>query len=233
MNAANGHPDRGATSSIDFSADDGFAASDTGARPRRVSTSTLVAMGVFMASALGLWSMRTLSSSVASVPETGETVENVREWVWSRSDGGIASSLDALGVIARLDRERLAALQVPVESLRRAHPFSQLDATPHAGEGGFNADLEKSRATQAWERSVRAVVSSIKITATLAPDTPRAQAVLDGTRVMVGDVFEVHANGKMYEFLVARIGPRGVEFEAMHSNGVDRTRARRDVDRRW
>ena len=48
--------------------------------------------------------------------------------------------------------------------------------------------------------------------AILAPERPRAQAFLNGHRIMVGDVFDVPQAGGEYGFEVERIGHDGVVF---------------------
>ena len=97
---------------IDFSVDDGFAtATESGSR-RRIDAGTLLFAGIVVASIVGLWSMRTLGRSSAANITNGETVRDVREWVWSRSDEKMSASLGGLELIGRLDKDQLNTLQV-------------------------------------------------------------------------------------------------------------------------
>ena len=223
-----------AGASIDFSVDDGFGVNASSGTGRKVTASTLVFVGVMVASVASLWSMRTLSSSSASVSDGGETVRDVREWVWSRSEGGVSTSSDALGLIGRLDTSQLGEYQVDPSNLRHTHPFQPLglmdDAASSLGEGGSS---EMARARKAWEQSVGTVVEGIKISAIMAPDTPRAQTVLNGIRVMVGDQVEIDQLGNQHSYFVTQITQDGVEFEVIHSNGIDRMETRKNIDRGW
>ena len=108
---------------IDFSVDDGFANSGEPGFRRRIDAGTLLFAGIVIASIVGLWSMRTLGRSSAANLAGGETVKDVREWVWSRSGRDADESLGGLELIDRLDKTRLNELQVPAEQLANPSPF--------------------------------------------------------------------------------------------------------------
>lgn len=228
------HTQARSESSIDYSVDDGFGANDTERSAKRVSPRTLVLLGVVLISVVGLWSMRSLSSSAASTPEVDATVRDVREWVWSRSEGGAKTSETALALIERLDTSRLDALRVPAKDLRHAHPFRPLSATSTLGMDNVVArPTDSANARSAWHATVQRIITGITITAIMAPDTPRAQAVVDGTRVMVGDQLELDQLGNDHAYYITKITREGIEFEIVHSNGMDRMNSKKSVDRGW
>ncbi len=233
MNATPNSQER-SESSIDYSVDDGFGVNDSGRSAKRISPRTFVLLGVVLISVVGLWSMRTLSSSAASTPEVDATVRDVREWVWSRSEGGAQTSKAALALIQRLDTSQLDALRVPAEHLRHARPFRPLSVRSNLALSNVVArSTDVGEARSVWNAKVRRIIEGLTISAIMAPGTPRAQAVVDGTRVMVGDEVEVDQLGHDHAYFVTQITHEGVEFEVVHSNGVDRMNSRKAVDRGW
>ena len=221
---------------IDFSIDDGFGASGESSKGRRFNASTLLFGGVVVASVIGLWSMRTLSRSTASVSENVDSVRDVREWVWNRTNNEFSTSIGGLEIINRLDKDQLNALQIPVSQLRNTRPFRfqgessrtvELAATPKS-----NAN-PRDQLLDVWEGTIDDIGGKMKISAILAPDTPKAQAVLNGHRVMAGDVFYVDHMGDEYAFTVERISPHGVVFFARSDQLNHERRIKVDVDRGW
>jgi hypothetical protein len=222
---------------IDYSVDNSFAATGDSEKRKRISASTLLFGGVVVASVIGLWSMRTLSRSNAAISENTESVRNVREWVWNRTNNEFSAALGGLEIINRLDKHQLNALQVPVSDLRNPRPF-RFD-----GEAAQSMEIAEDSSAQGmnprdvmldvWEGTIDEIGEQMKITAILAPDTPKAQAVLNGHRVMVGDVFYVDHMGDEFAFTVERIGPHGVVFLTQSAKLEHERRIQVDVDRGW
>jgi hypothetical protein len=222
---------------IDFSVDNGFAASGENTKRRRFSASTLLFGGVVIASVIGLWSMRTLSKSNASTTENVDSVRDVREWVWSRTNNEFSSTIGGLEIINSLDKHQLNAMQIPVSNLRNRRPFRFHGESSHTVElvGGSQKTNTNPRDAMldVWEGTIDEIGGQMKISAILAPDTSKAQAVLNGHRVMVGDVFYVDHMGDEYAFTVERIGSHGVVFFAQSTELKHERRIKVDVDRGW
>ena len=65
-----------------------------------------------------------------------------------------------------------------------------------------------------FEDTISAIGRKMKINAIIAPDSDRAQTILNGYRLTVGDEFEVPYEGREYTFQVERITRDGVVFVA-------------------
>ena len=63
-----------------------------------------------------------------------------------------------------------------------------------------------------FESTINQIGFKMKVTAIMAPDTARAQTLLNGFRLTVGDVFDVPFEGREYAFEVERIHRDGVVF---------------------
>ncbi len=204
---------RGGT--IDFSVDDGFAEAVKGGSRRRIDGGTLLFIGVLVASAAGLWSMRFLGRGVAASGELGDRAE-VGKWILDAEKQGAVLGLDDLRVLERLDKGRLNDLQVTTEQLKKDRPFrywgeidvADVEMAPIEERPVNTIDQLKNR----FDDTIDQIGELMAVTAILAPDSPRAQAVLNGHRIMVGDVFDVPHEGEDYSFLVERIGRDGVVF---------------------
>ena len=222
---------------IDYSVDNGFGATGDTTKRRRPNASTLLFAGVVIASIIGLWSMRTLSKSSASVVDEHASVRDVREWVWNRTNNEFSSTIGGLEIINRLDKEQLNAMQVPVSDLRNVRPFrfhgesSQELEVVQGTE--FESQNPREKMLDTWEGTIDLIGEQMKISAILAPDSPKAQAVLNGHRVMVDDVFYVDHMGDEYAFIVERIGRQGVVFLAQNAELKHERRIQVDVDRGW
>ena len=222
---------------IDFSVDDGFANSGEAGTRRRIDAGTLLFAGIVVASIVGLWSMRTLGRSSAASMAGGETVKDVREWVWSRSGRDARESLGGLELIDRLDKARLNELQVPAERLANPSPFEYFMENRRTVEV-VNQTGDDQAATRRllrvrWEKLINEIGRQMSVTAIVAPDTSRAQAVLNGHRIMAGDIFHVDHMGEEYAFKVERIGPHGVVFFAENASLGHDHRLEIGVKRGW
>lgn len=204
---------RGGT--VDFSVDDGFAEAVKGGSRRRINGSTLLFIGVLAASTAGLWSMRFLGRGVAANGDLQDRAE-VGKWIHDAEEQGAVLGLDDLRVLERLDKGRLNDLQVAAEGLKKDRPFrywGEIDAAdvemaPIEERPVNTIDQLKNR----FNETIDKIGELMAVTAILAPDSPRAQAVLNGHRIMVGDVFDVPHEGEEYNFEVERIGRDGVVF---------------------
>ncbi len=204
---------RGGT--IDFSVDDGFTAAARAGGGRRIDGGTMILAGVVLASIAGLWSMRflgTISGQDTLLPASEQA--QVGSWVLEAEKQGAVVGLDDLRILDELDKDRLNELQVGIADLRTLSPFTYY---------GEFATREVERAAPAsvntidqikdeFDAMIDEIGHRMKVTAILAPDTPRAQTVLNGYRLMVGDVFDVPHEGREYTFEVVRIGRDGVVF---------------------
>lgn len=205
---------RGGT--IDFSMDDGFAAAAQAGRGRRIDGGTMILAGVVVASVAGLWSMRflgTISGQDTSVPV--EDRARVGSWVLEAEKQGAVVGLDDLRILDDLDKDRLNELQVGVAGLRSTTPFAyygelQAKEVVVAEEKPLVNTIDQMK--DAFDDTIDEIGRRMKVTAILAPDTARAQTVLNGYRLMVGDVFDVPHEGREFTFEVLRIGPTGVVF---------------------
>ena len=224
-------------SSIDFSIDDSFANAADDSGKRKINASTILFGCVLVASVVSLWSMRTLSRSSAGMIESGESVKEVREWVWARSNDGSSVSLGGLEIIDRLDKDRLNAMQVPLAKLGNQFPFR------YEGEGSSAAQVssttskpkvnERDKQMDQWEQTIDGIGQQMKVTAIMAPDSPRAQAVLNGQRLMLGDVFYVEHMGEEHAFQVERISRDGLVFLTRNHKLQHERRIEVGVDHGW
>ena len=204
---------RGGT--IGFSVDDGFAEAVKGGSRRRINGSTLLFIGVLAASTAGLWSMRFLGRGVASNGDLGDRAE-VGQWIMDAEKEGAVLGLDDLRVLERLDKDRLNDLQIATVRLKKDRPFrywgevdaADLEMAPIEERAVNTIDQIKN----GFDETIDKIGKLMAVTAILAPDSPRAQAVLNGHRIMVGDVFDVPHEGEEYKFEVERIGREGVVF---------------------
>jgi hypothetical protein len=204
---------RGGT--IGFSVDDGFAEAVKGGSRRRINGSTLLFIGVLAASTAGLWSMRFLGRGVASNGDLGDRAE-VGQWIMDAEKEGAVLGLDDLRVLERLDKDRLNDLQIATVRLKKDRPFrywgevdaADLEMAPIEERAVNTIDQIKN----GFDETIDRIGELMAVTAILAPDSPRAQAVLNGHRIMVGDVFDVPHEGEEYNFEVERIGRDGVVF---------------------
>jgi len=205
---------RGGT--IDFSVDDGFAAAAQAGKARRIDGGTVILAGVVLASVAGLWSMRflgTISGQDTTLPSAEQT--QVGSWVLEAEKQGAVVGLDDLRILDELDKDRLNDLQVAITDLRSLAPFNYYGE--FASKEVVKAAAPVNTVDQlkdAFDATIDEIGRRMKITAILAPDTPRAQTVLNGYRLMVGDVFDVPHEGRDYTFEVVRIGPAGVVFRS-------------------
>lgn len=204
---------RGGT--VDFSVDDGFANAVQNEGGRRISGSTMLLAGVIVASVVGLWSMRFLGQSNAAGLDIDRQLE-VGKWVMDAEKDGAVVGLSDLQILGRLDKSRLNDLQIPVKDLRNAEPFRYYgelyEETVVKTEGPRTAAPSIDDLKDRFDAIIDEIGWEMQVTAILAPDTPRAQTVLNGHRLMVGDVFDVPFKGREYEFEVERIGRDGVVF---------------------
>ncbi len=205
---------RGGT--IDFSVDDGFAAATQGGGRRRLDGGTMILLGVVVASIAGLWSMRFLGT--VSGQETSVNLEDrakVGSWVLEAEKEGAVVGLDDLRILDDLDKDRLNEMQVTVGELRSTSPFAYYGELREADvEIAEQKPLVNTidQMKDEFDSMIDEIGRRMKVTAILAPDTSRAQTVLNGYRLMVGDVFDVPHEGREYTFEVLRIGPSGVVF---------------------
>jgi hypothetical protein len=204
---------RGGT--IDFSVDDGFTAAAQAGGGRRIDGGTMILAGVVLASVAGLWSMRflgTISGQDTLIPAAEQA--QVGSWVLEAEKQGAVVGIDDLRILDELDKDRLNDLQVGISDLRSLSPFTYY---------GEFASKEVVKAVVApvntidqmkdeFDATIDEIGHRMKVTAILAPDTPRAQTVLNGYRLMVGDIFDVPHEGREYTFEVVRIGRDGVVF---------------------
>jgi hypothetical protein len=211
---------RGGT--IDFSVDDGFAGMNGEAGRRRIDPGTMVFAGVVIASGIGLWSMRFLGSTAAQSPPIEDLVETER-WISEAEENGAPVPTGGLAILTLLDKDALNDLQVSIGDLRTRTPFryhgEAVPGEPSDAEGG-----ETTRATDHAREEFQSIVDEIalkmKVSAILAPDTPRSQTILNGFRLTVGDVFEVPYEGREYTFKVERIARDGVTFVSILGDPV-------------
>lgn len=217
---------RGGT--IDFSVDDGFAGMNAEAGRRRIDPGTMVFVGVVIASVIGLWSMRFLGSTAAQSPPIEDLLETER-WISEAEENGAPVPTGGLAILTLLDKDALNELQVSIDDLRTRTPFryhgEAVPGEPSDAEGG-----ETTRAADHAREEFRSIIDEIalkmKVSAILAPDTPRSQTILNGFRLTVGDVFEVPYEGREYTFKVERIARDGVTFvsilrDPVHEHRID------------
>jgi hypothetical protein len=195
---------RGGT--IDFSVDDGFASAARATGVRRIDGGTMILAGVVLASVAGLWSMRflgTISGQDTMLPAAEQA--QVGSWVLEAEKQGAVVGLDDLRILDELDKDRLNELH---------GEFSTREVVK-AVESPVNTI---DRIKDEFDSTIDEIGGRMKVTAILAPDTPRAQTVLNGYRLMVGDVFDVPHEGREYTFEVVRIGRDGVIFKSWMSD---------------
>lgn len=204
---------RGGT--VDFSVDDGFANAVQNDRGRRVNGSTMLLAGVVVASVVGLWSMRFLGQSNAAGLDVDRQL-SVGKWVMDAEKDGAVVGLADLRILGRLDKGRLNDLQIPVADLRKTEPFRYygelFEETVVRNDGPRSTAPSIDDLKDRFDATIDEIGWEMRVTAILAPDTARAQTVLNGHRLMVGDVFDVPFKGREYEFEVERIGRDGVVF---------------------
>jgi hypothetical protein len=204
---------RGGT--IDFSVDDGFAAAARAGGVRRIDGGTMILAGVVLASVAGLWSMRflgTIAGQSTMLPAAEQA--QVGTWVTEAEKQGAVVGLDDLRVLDELDKDRLNDLQVAITDLRSLSPFTYYGefATKEVAKAPAAPVNTVDQLKDEFDAVIDQIGSRMKVTAILAPDTPRAQTVLNGYRLMVGDVFDVPHEGREFTFEVVRIGRDGVVF---------------------
>jgi hypothetical protein len=204
---------RGGT--IDFSVDDGFTAAAKAGGGRRIDGGTMILGGVVLASVAGLWSMRflgTISGQDTVLPAADQA--QVGTWVLEAEKQGAVVGLDDLRILDELDKDRLNDLQVSMTDLRSLTPFSYYGefATQEVTKAAPAPVNTIDQIKDEFDAVIDEIGHRMKVTAILAPDTPRAQTVLNGYRLMVGDVFDVPHEGREYTFEVVRIGRDGVIF---------------------
>lgn len=205
---------RGGT--IDFSVDDGFTAATHAGGGRRIDGGTMILIGVVVASIAGLWSMRflgTISGDTTSI--NLEDRAKVGSWVLEAEKEGAVVGLDDLRILNDLDKDRLNEMQVTVGELRSTRPFTYYGELREAEVEVAEAKPLVNTIDQIkdeFDATIDQIGGRMKVTAILAPDTSRAQTVLNGYRLMVGDVFDVPHEGREYTFEVLRIAPTGVIF---------------------
>ncbi len=210
---------RGGT--IDFSVDDGFASAARATGVRRIDGGTMILAGVVLASVAGLWSMRflgTISGQDTMLPAAEQA--QVGSWVLEAEKQGAVVGLDDLRILDELDKDRLNELQIAITDLRTLSPFAyhgefSTREVVKAVESPVNTI---DRIKDEFDSTIDEIGGRMKVTAILAPDTPRAQTVLNGYRLMVGDVFDVPHEGREYTFEVVRIGRDGVIFKSWMSD---------------
>ncbi|MAD19971.1 MAG: hypothetical protein CMJ52_07085 [Planctomycetaceae bacterium] len=204
---------RGGT--VDFSVDDGFAEAVKSGTGRRIDAGTMLFIGVLLASVAGLWSMRFLGRGVASTGDGGDRVA-VGKWILDAEKDGAVIGLEDLRVLERLDKDRLNDLQVPTDDLKTDEPFRYWGEIDLAAVEMASVDHRPlntiDQIKDAFDETIDEIGALMNVSAILAPDSPRAQAVLNGHRIMVGDVFDVPHEGDEYGFEVERIGIDGVVF---------------------
>ena len=204
--------------SIDFSMDDGFinASQETGRR--RFDAGTLVFAGVVFASVVGLWSMRFLGRSNADATPVKTRLETI-EWINQAEAEGEPVPTGELAILGTLDKNSLNQRQIGMDALRNQNPFRYYGEPVPVDKRDIETEpLVQTRPDEQLKDDFEDTISSIgrkmKITAILAPDTERAQTILNGFRLTVGDDFEVPFEGREYVFQVERIGREGVVFLA-------------------
>jgi hypothetical protein len=220
---------------VDYSVDDGFGAITEERTSRKLDAGTILFIGVVVAAVVSLWSMRTLGKTNAAEFENPDAVKDVRNWVWNRTNDEFATSIGGLEVINQLDKNQLNQMQVPVSSLRNQTPFrfvgeGPLVVTPVDTSGFVNP---RDALLDAWEGVIDDIGEQMTISVILAPNTPRAQAVLDGNRIMIGDVVYVDHNGDEYPFTIESIGQKGVVFYVKSTALDHERRISVDLKRGW
>ena len=200
--------------SIDFSVDDGFAGVVEDDSGRRIDGSTMIFAAVVVASVLGLWSMRFLGNTSGESPSV-ETRLETEKWIIAAEENGEPVPTGDLSILAVLDKESLSDLQYGIDRLRtpvpfqyhgEARPVEAIDSTPIA------ATRPDEQLKDEFESTINQIGFKMKVTAIMAPDTARAQTLLNGFRLTVGDVFDVPFEGREYAFEVERIHRDGVVF---------------------
>ena len=204
--------------SIDFSMDDGFVNASQERGRRRFDAGTLVFAGVVFASVVGLWSMRFLGRSNADATPVETRLETM-EWINQAEAEGEPVPTGELAILGTLNKDSLNHRQIGMDALRNQNPFRYHgEPVPVDKRDVETEPLVQTRPDEQLKDDFESTISSIgrkmKITAILAPDTERAQTILNGFRLTVGDDFEVPFEGREYVFQVERIGREGVVFLA-------------------
>jgi hypothetical protein len=220
---------------VDYSVDDGFGAIAEESGSRKPDAGTILFLGVVVAAVVSLWSMRTLGKTNAAEFDNPNTVRDVRDWVWNRANDEFASSIGGLEIINQLDKNQLNQMQVPVASLRNPTPFRFVGEGPMVVNTFDTSGYVNPREAllDAWEAVIDDIGEQMTISVILAPDTPRAQAVLDGNRIMTGDVVYVDHNGDEYPFTIESIGRKGVVFHVVSTALNHERRISVDLKRGW
>ncbi len=204
--------------SIDFSMDDGFVNAAQNHEGRRIDAGTLVFAGVVVASIVGLWSMRFLGRSAAETAPVATRLETM-EWINQAEAEGAPVPTGDLAILATLDKDSLNDLQYTMNELRNRQPFRYHgEPVPidrrDVESGPIVHTRPEEQIKDEFEDAISGIGRKMRINAIIAPNSDRAQTILNGFRLTVEDEFEVPYEGREYTFKVERITRNGVVFLA-------------------
>jgi hypothetical protein len=195
-------------SSMDFANDSGFDLNTSASTSRHIDRNALVLVLIIAATVIGLWSMRTLSPSMASDVNQVEFPSNV--------------SIDP---IDNAIIERLAAPAIGVRDFTvDRDPFKAWTPAPITNEAAlieeFVDDGIVDRATMCadWQTEVNEIAGMLTLKSVLGGGTPRALVNIEGVLLTIGETFDIAET--QLEFRVEGTGRRSVRLSAYNS-GID------------
>ncbi|MFO0827174.1 MAG: hypothetical protein U0572_03405 [Phycisphaerales bacterium] len=192
-----------AKSTLDVSLDEGFAAGNTLASRRRISSGTLIMGAVILASGASLWSMRAIDRAAASGPSVDKEFERLFESV-KKNPGGATIETDASRLLDTT--EGSTDVRVPLKDLAK-NPFviwrdpSAATEAPTEPAAVPGASIQERIAE--WEAKVDAAAGAIKVQSTMESANGNGMANVNTHMMREGDVFAVDKTD--IEFTIARI----------------------------
>ena len=208
MNDSDGLGAEQPLSSMDFANDGGFDLNTSSASGRQIDRNALVLVLIIVATVIGLWSMRTLSPSMASDVDQAQFPTNV--------------SIDPIDneIIERLASPAIGSRDFTVDR----DPFKTWTPAPITNEAAlieeFVDDGIVDRATMCadWQFEVDEVAGMLTLKSVLGGGTPRALVNIEGVLLTVGETFDIAET--QLEFRVEGTGRRSVRLSAYNA-GID------------
>lgn len=195
-------------SSMDFSNDSGFDLNTSATASRHIDRNALVLVLIIAATVIGLWSMRTLSPSMASDSDQTQFPSSVS-----------VEPIDN-AIIERLSAPAIGAQDFTVDR----DPFKTWTPAPITNEAAlieeFVDDGIVDRATMCadWQDEVNEIAGMLTLKSVLGGGTPRALVNIEGVLLTIGETFDIAET--QLEFRVEGTGRRSVRLSAYNS-GID------------
>lgn len=191
--------------SMDFANDGGFDLNVTESSGRKIDRNALVLALIIVATVVGLWSMRTLSPTMAGDSEVSEFPTSVSV---DPIDGDIIGRLSS----SALDVSDHVAVRDP---FRRWSPAPVTDEAALIEE--FVDDGIDDRATlcRDWQADVDEIAGLLRLKSVLGGGTSRALVNIEGVLLTVGETFDIAET--QLEFRVEDTARRSVRLSAYNA----------------